>query len=67
METSASFEARSAPSPYPTTMETAASFEARFRAIVLPDREQQRLVAICRDSSNEATNQRRGELDGIGE
>jgi len=30
-------------------------------------REQQRLVAICKDSSNEATNQRRGELDGIGE
>ena len=30
-------------------------------------REQQRLVAICKDSSNEATNQRRGELEGIGE
>jgi hypothetical protein len=30
-------------------------------------REQQRLVAICKDSSNEATSPRRGELDGIGE
>jgi hypothetical protein len=29
--------------------------------------EQQRLVATCKDSSNEAINQRRGELDGIGE
>jgi hypothetical protein len=30
-------------------------------------REQQRLVALCKDSSSEATNQRRGEPDGIGE
>jgi len=30
-------------------------------------REQQRLVATCKDSSNEAINQRRGELDGTGE
>jgi hypothetical protein len=29
-------------------------------------REQQRLVATCKDS-DEAINQRRGELDGIGE
>jgi hypothetical protein len=29
-------------------------------------REQQRLVATCKDSSNEATNRRRGELDGTG-
>jgi len=30
-------------------------------------REQQRLVATCKDSSNEATNRRRGELDGTDE
>jgi hypothetical protein len=30
-------------------------------------RERRRLVAACKDSSNEAINQRRGELDGIGE
>ena len=41
METSASFEAWSAPSPYPAmigeVVETSASFEARFRATILSD------------------------------
>jgi hypothetical protein len=36
METSASFEARSAPSPYPTTVETSASFEARYAPLSYP-------------------------------
>jgi hypothetical protein len=40
--------------------------EERFAEITSgKSREQQRLVAICKDSSNEATNRRRGELDGI--
>jgi hypothetical protein len=41
--------------------------EERFAEITSgKSREQQRLVAICKDSSNEATNRRRGELDGGG-
>jgi len=41
--------------------------EERFAEITSgKSREQQRLVAICQDSSNEATNRRRGELEGIG-
>jgi hypothetical protein len=41
--------------------------EERFAEITSgKSREQQRLVATCKDSSNEATNRRRGELDGIG-
>ena len=41
--------------------------EERFAEITSgKSREQQRLVAICTDSSNEARNRRRGELDGIG-
>ena len=41
--------------------------EERFAEITSgKSREQQRLVAICQDSSHEATNRRRGELEGIG-
>ena len=41
--------------------------EERFAEITSgKSREKQRLVAICKDSSNEARNQRRGELDGVG-
>ena len=36
METSASFEARSAPPPYPATVETSASFEARYAPLSYP-------------------------------
>ena len=52
----------------PTAGVWAQASEDRFAEITSGrSREQQGLVTTCKDSSNEVTHRRRGELDGTGE